>query len=129
MNAVDTNLIIRFLTQDDPHQSPLAEQVMQAGVFVSHSVLMETEWVLRSRYGLSREAVATSLRGIVEFEKVSVDEPELVDWAIDRYGKGADLADMFHLIAARHQESFVTFDQGLARRAAADGPLKVELLK
>lgn len=129
MKAIDTNLVIRFLTNDDPLQSRLAEQVVQAGVFVTHSVLMETEWVLRSRYGWSRDAAATSLRSLVDYERVTVDQPDLIAWAIERYEEGADLADMFHLIAARHQQAFVSFDRDLARRAADAGPTAVELLK
>jgi predicted nucleic-acid-binding protein len=129
VKAVDTNLVIRFLTNDDPHHAVLAEEIVEAGVFLTHSVLMETEWVLRSRYGWPREAVAASLRSLVDYERVTVDQPDLIGWAIERYEKGANLADMFHLIAARHQDAFVTFDRDLARRVDEDAPTNVELLK
>ena len=52
MRAVDTNVVVRYLTGDQPEQAARAREVFRAGqVFVSTTVLLESDWVLRSVYG------------------------------------------------------------------------------
>lgn len=53
MIAVDTNVIVRLLTNDDPHQTEKVARLMEGNsVFISKTVLLETEWVLRVAYNL-----------------------------------------------------------------------------
>ncbi len=52
----------------------------------------------------------------------------MVHWAIGRSAKGADIADMIHIAASRHQAAFATFDRGVARAAGPDSPVPVETL-
>jgi len=62
MRAIDTNIVIRYLTADDPDQTAKAKAVVDAGqVFVSTTVLLECEWVLRSVYDFSRHEVVAAL--------------------------------------------------------------------
>jgi predicted nucleic acid-binding protein len=62
MLAIDTNVIVRYLTADHPEQSPKAKALIDtASEFVCTTVLLETEWVLRSVYGYSPAKVAEAL--------------------------------------------------------------------
>ena len=61
MRAVDTNVLVRFLTRDDQQQAARARKVMEQGVFIPKTVLLETEWVLRYTYEFDRTAVAEAL--------------------------------------------------------------------
>jgi predicted nucleic-acid-binding protein len=126
--AVDTNVIIRIVTGDDPLQTPIARALVARRVFISHSVLMETEWVLRSYYRWGRSDIAEAFDDLLNLQGVHVLHGEALFWALDRYRLGADWADMLHLIACRGTESFHTFDRSLIRDAGDAAPVPVEFL-
>ena len=129
MKSVDTNLLVRVIVKDDPVQTPIAAAAFERPVFVSHSVIMETEWVLRSRYRLPRAEIGDALkRLLLDVETVKVAEREMVAWSLDRYAAGADLDDMLHLVASRGFEAFLTFDRDLADAAGPESPTPVERL-
>ena len=129
MMAVDTNVIVRLVVADDPHQWTLAKQCVAEGVFVPHGVFMEAEWVLRTSYRLPTAWVADALMDLVNLDCVQCDDPDLLRWAIGRYREGADLADMLHLVAARGHAGLATFDRALPRQAGDDAPTPIEVLK
>ena len=129
MNAADTNILVRFLTMDDERQFPIAEEIVRAGVFVPHSVLIETEWVLRSGYGWSAERINDEFADLLTIDSIEVDQTEAVSWALDRHKAGADWADMLHLIASIGHSAFITFDRALPDAAGRDTPIPVELLR
>jgi predicted nucleic-acid-binding protein len=89
------------------------------------TVLLETEWVLRSRYRLSRGQVLAALRGLTTLPKVEVEDADRVARALDWFEAGLDFADAMHLAATAEEETFVTFDRDLIRRAAGRGGLAV----
>lgn len=126
MKAVDTNILARFLLNDDAVQSPLATAVMAEPTYVSDTVLVETAWLLASRYRFGRADLAAGLRGLLDVPSVTVSDPALVSWAIARFAAGADFADMMHLLSSRHGEAFVSFERDLARHAGPDAPLPIE---
>src|SRR5450432_1976866 len=73
MLAIDTNLIVRSLTGDHPKQSAAARALIEAkDVFVCTTVLMETEWVLRSAYGFAPERVAKALAAFLGLPRVTL---------------------------------------------------------
>ena len=112
MRAVDTNVVVRYLTGDDPGQAARARAVIDAGqVFVSTTVLLEAEWVLRGVYGFARKKVAEALRAFSGLPDVSVESPALLAEALDRAEKGMDFADALHLAAAARCETMLTFDR------------------
>lgn len=118
MRAIDTNVIIRLLTADDPVQADAARQVIQAGdVFVGVTVLLEAEWVLRAAYGFGANDIASALRGLAGLAQVTIDEAEAVATALDWMTKGMDFADALHLARSEHCSVFLTFDRKLASRA------------
>ena len=111
MRAVDTNVVVRYLTGDDPGQAARARAVIDAGdVCVSTTVLLESEWVLRSVYGLSRTEVAAALRAFAGLPGLSVESPAVLSEALDHAERGMDFADALHLGAAARCEALLTFD-------------------
>ena len=111
MRAVDTNVVVRYLTGDDPGQAARARAAIDAGdVFVSTTVLLESEWVLRSVYGLSRTEVAAALRAFAGLPGLSVESPAVLSEALDHAQRGMDFADALHLGAAARCEALLTFD-------------------
>lgn len=99
---------------------------MQAGeVFVATTVLLETEWVLRSSYGLSPAMIHRLLRELAGLPGVRVEEPWLLDQALRAMDAGADFADALHVGQARDCEAFFTFDRALVKRARGVWPTPV----
>ncbi len=116
MHAVDTNIIVRYLTGDDPQQAAKARAVIgQKPVFVPKTVLLEVEWVLRGVYGLPSVQIILALRALAGLPGVSVEDAALVVKAMDWAEAGMDFADAIHLAAAAECESFLTFDKRFAR--------------
>ena len=125
MRAVDTKVVVRYLTGDDPGQSAGARTVIDAGdVFVGTTVLLEGEWVLRSVYGFSGREVAAALRAFAGLPNVSVESPSMLAEALDRAENGMDFADALHLGAAARCEAMLTFDRRFVERAK-DSPVRV----
>ncbi len=120
MIAIDTNVVVRFLVQDDPRQGRRAESLVARNrIAVPHTVLLETEWVLRRRYGFPREQIADALVGLLGIESVWCADGEAVARAIDAFVHGCDFADAMHAVTAGPATSeFVTFDKTFARQAA-----------
>jgi predicted nucleic-acid-binding protein len=102
MRAVDTNVILRYLTNDDMHEAARARR-LTAGeeVFVPLTVLLETEWVLRAVYGFIASQVVAALRGFVGLTHVVVENAPAAACALDWAEHGLDFADALHLAAAR----------------------------
>ena len=114
MRAIDTNVVVRYLTGDHPEQAARAKSVIGTGpVFASTTVLLESEWVLRSVYAFSGEEVAAALRAFAGLPHVSVENPVMLAEALDRAENGLDFADALHLGAAGQCEAMLTFDRGL----------------
>lgn len=128
VKAIDTNVLARFLLQDHEAQSAAASAIIAAGVFIPYSVLLETAWLLSSRYGFARATVADLLTSLLKTAGISVPNRNAVAWALERYRVGADFADMIHLVCARPCEVFATFDRRVAAQAGKDAPLAVETI-
>ena len=110
--AIDTNIVVRYLTGDHPRQAAKARAIIEGGdVFVGTTVLLESEWVLRSVYGYSGPEVAAALRAFAGLPEVSVESPANLAEALDRAENGMDFADALHLGAAARCESMLTFDR------------------
>jgi predicted nucleic-acid-binding protein len=129
VRAVDTNILVRFLTADDPKQAKTARRVIEAGdIFIGATVILETEWVLRAGYGFTPNVVAAGLRGIAGLPGVTIEEPADVAQALDWMVEGMDFADALHLTRANHCNAFVTFDKKLAARAKGKVGIIVETI-
>lgn len=129
MIAVDTNILVRLIVGDDPEQARLALALAERDIFfVSFTVLVETEWVLRSRYAYDRSKIVAALRSLPELVTIRYEDDDDADWAIGRYAVAGELADYVHIAAARSVGRFATFEKRLAARAGTESPVPVETL-
>lgn len=116
MIAVDTNILVRVVTKDEPEQTARAAKIIdQADVFVPKTVLLEAEWVLRYTYELDRTAILKAFRGVLGLPTVTVEDSVSVALALEWYEAGLDFADALHLATSREADRFVTFDDKLRR--------------
>ena len=122
MLAIDTNVLVRYLTGDHPEQSPKARALVDAhDIFVPLTVMLETEWVLRSAYGFAAVQVATALRAFAGLPHVTVEHPARLAQALHRAGNGMDFADALHLGGVEHCDALLTFDKRFIKAALAAG--------
>jgi predicted nucleic-acid-binding protein len=122
MFALDTNVVVRLLVRDDPAQTAQAAAVVRdKPVLLTTSVLLETEWVLRSCYRVPRATVADGLRRLTDLDQLTLDHPVIVAQALDGFAAGLDFADALHLAASHAATEFVTFDRALAQQAGVLG--------
>jgi predicted nucleic-acid-binding protein len=131
MIALDTNIIVRLLTRDDRSQAKRAAELIENNrVYVSKTVLLETEWVLRYTYHYDSPAINGALRAFAGLSEVELEEPHAVSAALDWHAKGMDFADALHLSSVDPPTRFVTFDRKLARVAGTlPGTPAVELVR
>ncbi len=125
MIALDTNVLVRYMMQDDPRQSPRATRLIEALTseepgFVPLVVLVELVWVLSGSYGLIRPQVTEALEGLLRSRELRLDRADLVTQALRLFSTGgADFADCLieRTAADAGCTDTMTFDAGAARSA------------
>jgi predicted nucleic-acid-binding protein len=130
--ALDTNVLVRIFTRDDPAQAEVAAGVLRREpCLVPKTVLLETEWVLRYTYELEPETILEAFSRLLGFRGVEVEDRAAVLRALRWYRQGLDFADALHLASSGDAESFATFDRTLSSQAArhCEGAPTVELLR
>jgi predicted nucleic acid-binding protein len=119
MNAADTNVIVRLMVRDDPRQTAVAGRFIQSGVWVSTLVLAEATWVIRSVYGRSAGEVAVSVEMLLSEEHVTMEDPVVVEAALELFRSRPALkfSDCLILELARKAGHLPlgTFDRDLGR--------------
>ena len=126
MLAIDTNMIVRLLTDDDHDQAARAKiLIAENEVFVATSVLLETEWVLRGAYSQTKSDVIAALRAFAGLSTVKLEDPVRVETALSWAAGGMDSADALHLAAAEGCEAFVTFDRRFKKSASGAAAIVV----
>ena len=123
MIALDTNVLVRFLVQDDPLQAQLATKLIDqltddAQDFVSREVLIELVWVLERAYHLGRAEIAAALDGLLSATELNIEGSDEVAPALELYrNDGFGFADLMIAAAARRAgaSEVVTFDRKAAR--------------
>lgn len=123
MIGLDTNVLVRYLAQDDPIQSPKATEFIERGLtpenpgFVSVVTMVETVWVLERSYGLDREAVGATIERILQADAFVVEHEREVFVASVALASGLGFADaLIQALGARAGCSHtVTFDQRALR--------------
>lgn len=121
MIAFDTNLLVRTVVADNPEQVAVARRLIaQDTVFLSRTVLLETEWVLRTRYKKNRAELHEFFSALLETYNTVIEASEAVGHALDWYAQGADFADALHL-AACDSAVMHTFDRGFCKTAREAG--------
>jgi predicted nucleic acid-binding protein len=122
MLAIDTNLVVRYLTGDHPRQSARARALIDGEpVFAAVTVILEVEWVLRSSYSYEAADVVRALRAFAGLPTVTIEDGTIVASAFDLAEKGMDFADALHLTRSAHCEGFATFDRKFIKAAKAAG--------
>ena len=122
MKALDTNVLARFFI-DDPDdvqaakQRPAAIAAMSERAYVSVTVLLEFEWVMRGFYGLAPRDIVRVLRALTGIEHLTLEDRDAALLAIEGLEKGLDFADALHVARSARASAFSTFDQRLFRRA------------
>ena len=91
-------------------------------IYVGKTVLLETEWVLRFSYELSRPVILNALKNSVGLPQVTVEDGPAVAEALELFETGMDFADALHLASSRETAHFATFDERLKKRADAASP-------
>ena len=118
MRAIDTNVLVRALVRDEPASARRAEALLREHpVYVPVTVMLELEWVLRSRYGYPAAVIAQALEKIAALEKVVMGERDAVIAAAGKLARGWDFADALHHALSRGCDDFVTLDSDLAKRS------------
>ena len=122
MRALDTNVLARFFVDDADDaqaakQRPAAVAALSQRSFVSVTVLLEFEWLMRGFYALTPSDISRVLRALASIEHVTLEDRDAVLVAVDAFDKGLDFADALHLARSSRSAQFATFDQRLAKRA------------
>lgn len=124
MLGIDTNVLVRFLVRDDEGQFEKARKLIRreiaAGrrVFVNQLVLMETEWVLRSRYAVPKNQIIEAVSGLLNATEVQFEDEPAIEEALFIWKDSiADFADC--LIGAKNRRmgcrATATFDAKASR--------------
>jgi predicted nucleic-acid-binding protein len=107
MIGLDTNVLVRFLVRDDSSQFDKAQRLIRDAarrgepVLISQLVLLETEWVLRSRYALSKAEIIVAVSALLDSVELTIEDEPSVEQAVFVWRtSSAEFADC--LIGARH---------------------------
>lgn len=125
MRAVDTNVLVRLVTRDDPKQVAAAESFVSKGAWVSTLVLMEATWVLTAVYDLTHAEIVTAVEMLLHHRELSLQEPDSVAAALEQYRNRPTLgfSDCLILETARKAGHLPlgTFDRNFAKLDGAEG--------
>ena len=123
MIALDTNVLVRYLVQDDPAQAKLATQFIEITCtddepcFIGQIVLCELAWVLESNYGQDRNQIAHVIEELLQVGQLDVQQPEVVWRALSDYkNSNADFPD--HLLTRVNQSAGCTYTITLDKKAS-----------
>ena len=128
MAALDTNVLVRFLVEDDPSRLAAAKKLFVRSVasgeslFVPVTVSLELEWVMRSRFGFSKNEVIHTLSQLLCTVELSFESEGAIEAALQHYGQGsADYADCLHvaLSGKAGEQPMWTFDKAAAKVGGA----------
>jgi len=119
MRAIDTNVLVRLITRDDPKQVAAAEAFAASGAWVSHLVLAEMTWVLAAVYDLGAPEIAGAIEMLLDHKDLALQEPEVVSTALEQFRKKPSLgfSDCLLLEVARKAGHLPlgTFDRDLGK--------------
>ena len=118
MVSIDTNIVVRLLVNDDPLQTARAVDLFRTSrIFITKTVVLETEWVLRAVYRLDRKKINASIMALISLEGVVVEDEPVLFFALETHSKGMDFADALHLASSQRANRFATFDTALRTKA------------
>jgi predicted nucleic-acid-binding protein len=122
MIAVDTNVLVRLLTGDEPKQETAARSLFASEpIWIAKTALLETGWVLRSLYGCEEGAIRDAFTKLLGLKNVRVEDESSVAAALALTAHGIELADALHLSSRPPGAAFVSFDKAFVQRARRAG--------
>jgi len=126
MTGIDTNIIVRLLTGDDPSQAEKAKAVFKKSVvFIPETVILETEWVLRHAYSFAPFAIHQAFTKLFGLSNVRLADSHRMLTALQWYAEGVDFADALHLAQSQTCSGFLSFDRKFVQKALGKGSCKV----
>ncbi len=118
MTAVDTNIVVRFMTRDDPEQAAAAKSIFaEKDIWISKTVILEVCWVLTSVYGFDEISVGIAFRKLFGFHNIQAEDALNVASALALVAEGIGFADAMHLASRPAGSAFVSFDKKFILRA------------
>lgn len=123
MASLDTNILVRYLVQDDVRQSALARKLIRSALragetlYIPITVMLELEWVLRSNFRFGKEQVTDTLSSLLAAAELSFESEPAVETALALYKKSpADFSDCVHVALAHvaGESPLWTFDRAAA---------------
>jgi len=118
MVAVDTNVVVRFLTRDHESQYRRAYRLFtKFDVFIPDTVILETEWVLRYAYEFDRESICDAFERLFGLENVRIEHPYAIAKAVEWHRDGMDFSDALHLVNSRECDALYSFDARFVKAA------------
>jgi len=118
MISVDTNVIVRLLTGDDQPQFKRAKSLFEKeSIFITTTVILETEWVLRYAYNFKPLKIADAFQSLFGLSNVQLEDPLISAEAIEWHKKDLDFVDALHLAKSQASRFFATFDKKLIKKA------------
>ena len=119
MRAVDTNVLVRLITRDDPSQLTAAEAFVAKGAWVPYLAIVEATWGLAAVYDRDRATIATAVEMLLHHDQLTVQDSEIVAAAVAhfRHHAGTDFSDCLMLEIARKagHVPMGTFDRALGK--------------
>ncbi len=126
MIAVDTNVLVRLLTGDDQRQASAARSLFaEQEIWIAKTVLLETNWVLKSLYGFDEETTCAAFANLLGLANVRCEDAAGILSAFALVDAGLDFAAALHLSSRPPEAEFVSFDRALVRRALRAGAPRV----
>ena len=118
MLAVDTNVLVRIIINDHPQQAKAAVKLLtHENVFISKTVLLETEWVLRYLYDQTNKNILMIFNKLLGLNNITIENNHQVIKALEWTALGMDFADALHLAASQQTNNLVTFDKKFLKKA------------
>ena len=119
MVAVDTNVLVRLVTRDDPKQVEAAETFVARGAWVPHLALTETTWVLSAAYHRTPDAIATAVEMLLNHQQLTLQDGDAVTAAVAQFRRrpSVGFSDCLMLEVARKAGHLPlgTFDRDFAK--------------
>jgi predicted nucleic-acid-binding protein len=128
MPALDTNVLVRYIVQDDPSQLAAAKRLIRRCVaeastlFVPVTVVLELEWVLRSSFAFAKDDVLMTLSALFSAAELTFESERALEVALQLFRKGsADFADCLHVALATQagEQPLWTFDKSASKVSGA----------
>jgi predicted nucleic-acid-binding protein len=125
--AVDTNILVRFLTHDDEQQYQQAYTLFQSPrVYIATTVFLETEWVLRYAYKYDASEIIRAFRMLVGLPNVEAEDSGKLANALTWHQAGLDFADALHLASSQQCDALYTFDREFAKKGKSVSACEVK---